>query len=98
MFNYEEKRKANLAGELTHNDFYSQWAEAIGLEKLENLVKTRKLIVDGPNKSPLADWDNLLFPISALNNAAYQAGKVSKKEVTLSQVVCLAKTVAKNMK
>lgn len=94
MLNLEEKRKAMFKGELTHDEYYLAYAEALGRNKIESLIKSQEL----NENSKLSDWDMLQQPILTLAAIAYRDKKISKKGMSLSEVVCIAKVTFRNMK
>lgn len=93
MLNLDKERKAYLGGELTHEEYYLKYANAIGREQIENTIKSRRL----NENSPLSDWDMMSTPILGLAAAAFQKGAISKKGMTKSEIVCIAKVVYREM-
>lgn len=94
MLNLEEKRKAMFKGELTHDEYYLEYAEALGRDKIEALIKSQEL----NENSKLSEWDMLQQPILSIAANAYSNKKISKRGMSLSEVVCIAKVTFRNMK
>lgn len=93
MLNLDKERKAYLDGELTHEEYYLKYANAIGREQIENTIKSRGLTED----SPLSDWDMMSTSILGLAATAFQSGAISKKGMSKAEIVCIAKVVYRNM-
>ncbi|MDT2659124.1 hypothetical protein P7E02_04555 [Enterococcus hulanensis] len=59
VFNYDQKRKAYLAGKISHEDFYLEFADAINFDDLASLVPADACKSRDPhlNDVPLKLWD-----------------------------------------
>lgn len=58
-FNYEQKRKAYLAGKISHEEFYLEFADAINFDDLASLMPADACKSRDPhlNDVPLKLWD-----------------------------------------
>lgn len=97
FFDKAKERKAYLDGVLTHDEYYLKWAGALDKVTIQNVLETQGYKLTGSNKTKLQNWDRLQPLVSRLMQDAYFAKRVSAPQLTLSEVVCITKAVAKEL-
>lgn len=97
VFNFEERRKAMFAGELSHFDFYLEFGNAIGKEALLALIPagTEFSKDEYLNDIALSYWDYGASKVPALIAQSRSRKQVIiNRGTSLSERVCLLKTMA----
>lgn len=99
VFNYDQKRKDYLAGKISHEEFYLEFADAIAFDDLASLVPAGACKSRDPhfNDVPLKLWDYRFGEIRFLLSRAINQGRVVKRSKGLSadESACLLKEVAR---
>jgi len=100
IFNYDQKRKDYLAGKISHEEFYLEFADAIAFDDLASLVPADACKSRDPhfNDVPLKLWDYRFAEVRFLLSRAINQGRVMKRSNSLSaaESACLLKEVAKD--
>lgn len=99
VFNYDQKRKAYLAGKISHEEFYLEFADAITFDDLASLVPADACKSRDPhfNDVPPKLWDYRFGEVRFLLSRAINQGRVMKRSngLSASESTCLLKEVAK---
>ncbi|MGL9746440.1 hypothetical protein [Enterococcus sp. DIV0170] len=99
-FNYEQKRKEYLVGEISHEEFYLEFADAINFDDLASLVPADACKSRDPhlNDVPLKLWDYRFAEVRFLLSRAINQGRIVKRSngLSASESACLLKEVAKD--
>ncbi|HCU81689.1 MAG TPA: hypothetical protein DGQ36_01215 [Enterococcus sp.] len=99
VFNYDQKRREYLKGNLSHEEFYLELADAIEFDDLETLVPVIACKSRDPhlNDIPLKLWDYRFPAVRMLLSRAINQGRIIKRSNGLSaaESVCILKSVAR---
>ncbi|MGM0112122.1 hypothetical protein [Enterococcus sp. DIV0187] len=101
VFNYDQKRKEYLTGNLSHEEFYLEYADAIAFDDLQSLVPEIACKSRDPhlNDVPLKVWDHRFAAVRMLLTRAINQGRVVKRVrgLSVAESCCILKAVAKEI-